>query len=416
MIDIPELILSIVYFLTLFYTIFLLVAFLEDKPQKQKKIVDFPNVSVVIPAYNESHSIKETMQSVIDLDYPKDKIELIVVNDGSKDDTKKIVENFICKNKERKIILLNQKNKGKYNALNFGLKIAKGEYFACLDADSIVEKSALKKMLPYFTSSKIAVVLPLMKIRNPKNIWQKIQHYEYVINMFYKKIMSNLNCVHVAPGPFSLYKTSIVIKEGGFRKGHNTEDLEITLRLQKKNYKIVQLMNVEVFTLSPESFRTLYVQRNRWNMGSVLNAWDYRKMIFNKKYGDFGLFQMPFVFFAGFFSLIIISFTIMLNILKPLFEKIHQLSLVNYDVMTYIRNYHFEFNLLDFNYYKVVIFITVLTISLMVFIVSHKYCREKIVKHGILTLFTFMFFYYLLLGIIWLGIFKDLLLRRRVKW
>src|SRR3989338_2046230 len=416
MIDAAEIVLSMVYFLTLFYTVFLLVAFLEDTPEKKRNLSSKPIVSVIIPAYNEEGVIRETMNSALNLDYPPEKLELIVVNDGSTDETRKIVEDVISENKSKRIILVNQKNKGKYSALNVGIKIAKGEFFACLDADSIVENNALKKMLPYFENKKTAVVLPLMKIRNPKNIWQKIQHYEYVINMFYKKIMSNLNCVHVAPGPFSIYRTKTAIKEGGFRKGHNTEDLEITLRLQKKNYKIVQLMNVEVLTDSPDNFRNLYRKRNRWNMGSVLNAWDYRKMIFNKKYGDFGLFQMPFVLFAGFFSLTIIILTLALNIIKPLAKALHNLSLVNYDIMTYVRNYRFELNLLDFDYYKIIIFVSVLTISLADFIASHKYCREKLAKHGIIPLFVFMFFYYLLLGIIWLGIVKDLLFKRKTEW
>src|SRR3989338_5981263 len=130
MIDAAEIVLSMVYFLTLFYTVFLLVAFLEDTPEKKRNLSSKPIVSVIIPAYNEEGVIRETMNSALNLDYPPEKLELIVVNDGSTDETRKIVEDVISENKSKRIILVNQKNKGKYSALNVGIKIAKNSPFA----------------------------------------------------------------------------------------------------------------------------------------------------------------------------------------------------------------------------------------------------------------------------------------------
>jgi len=146
-----------------------------------------------------------------------------------------------------------------------------------LDADSYVSKDALHKILPEFTNDNIAAVLPLLKVRNPKNFLQKMQWLEYIVNMFYKELMSKLDCVHVSPGPFSVYKKSILMKIGGFDENNLTEDLEITLRLQKYNYRIVQLLNTDVHTIAPETFKELYKQRNRWFKGAVLNAVAYIK-------------------------------------------------------------------------------------------------------------------------------------------
>jgi len=93
--------------------------------------------------------------------------------------------------------------------MNAGINVAKGEFFAGLDADSFVREDALKKLLPYFTEEDIAAVLPLIKIRNPRNVLQRLQWYEFIVNMFYKKIASLINCIHVTPGPFSVYRTEL---------------------------------------------------------------------------------------------------------------------------------------------------------------------------------------------------------------
>jgi len=414
--DLVNLILPVIYIITLFYTIFWLITFLDTKQEKSKAIKEFPVVSIVVPAYNEQDVVLETLESVIKLDYPKDKLDIILVNDGSTDSTKEIMQKFIDEHKEYDIKLVNQDNQGKWVALNNALKTARGEFFTCLDADSSVEESALKKMLPYFADNKVASVLPLIKIKNPKGILQKIQCYEYIVNFFYKKIMSYLNCIHVTPGPFGVYRKDVLNKIGGFRQGHNTEDMEIAFRLQKNQYKIIQLLNVNVHTYAPGSLRNFYFQRNRWNKGSILNVWDYRKMMFNKKYGDFGMLQMPMVLCAGFIAMAIITLVLFYNVFKPLFNSLHNLSLVDFDIFSFIANISFNLNLLDFNYYKVIIIAVILTVSLTVFTLAHKYTREKLTNQGIAPLLVFILFYHLLLGAIWLGIAKDLVFRKVKKW
>ncbi|MDD5086644.1 MAG: glycosyltransferase family 2 protein, partial [Candidatus Nanoarchaeia archaeon] len=171
--DLPNIILSAVYLITLFYTVFWLITFIDTKEDKKHKIKHNPFVSVIVPAYNEEESIKETLDSLIRLDYPKEKIEIIVVNDGSKDSTIQVTEKFISDNPGYDIKLVNQENQGKWMAMNNALKVAKGEFFACLDADSVVNKHALKRMVPYFEDENVAIVLPLIKVKKPKSILQR---------------------------------------------------------------------------------------------------------------------------------------------------------------------------------------------------------------------------------------------------
>ncbi|OIO61901.1 hypothetical protein COY26_01600 [Candidatus Woesearchaeota archaeon CG_4_10_14_0_2_um_filter_33_10] len=414
--DLVNLILPVVYIITLFYTIFWLITFLDSKEEKKKSLKKFPFVSVIVPAYNEEDVILETLDSIVGLDYPKDKLDVIIINDGSTDSTRDIIEKFIGVHKEQDIKLINQDNQGKWVALNNALKIAKGEFFTCLDADSSAEKAALKKMLPYFTDNNVAAVLPLIKIKNPKGILQKIQCYEYVVNFFYKKVMSYLNCVHVTPGPFGVYRKDIIDKLGGFRQGHNTEDMEIAFRLQKHQYKIIQLLDVDVHTYSPKNLKDFYFQRNRWNKGSILNVWDYRKMMFKKEYGDFGMLQMPMVLCAGFIAMTIIVLVLFYNVFKPLFTGLHNLSLVDFDIFSFIANISININLLDFNYYKIIIIVVMITLSLTVFTLAHKYTKQRLTSQGVTPLLAFILFYYLLLGAIWLGITKDLIFKKAKKW
>lgn len=125
------------YVVSLYFTIFWLLVYLdfgaEDKIKPLKK---YPKVTIAIPAYNEEKTIAETIKSAVNLDYPKNKLEILVINDGSRDKTKQITE--LLTKKYSNVKLINQINQGKAVALNTALSKAKGEFFICLDADSFI--------------------------------------------------------------------------------------------------------------------------------------------------------------------------------------------------------------------------------------------------------------------------------------
>lgn len=402
-----------VYLFSLYFAVFWLLVFLQKGvSSEQKKLKGNPFVTIVIPAWNEEKNLRKTVDSAMSLDYPKDKMEIIIVNDGSTDGTGKIA-NLLSKNRLIKIIH-NNSNKGKGNALNSALNIAGGEFFVCLDADSYPEKQALQKMLPHFEDRSVACVLPSMKVHSPSNFWQRVQWSEYIVNMFYKKLMMQKDCIHVAPGPFSVYRTSVIKKLGGFDEKNLTEDLEITYNLQKNHYKIIQLLNTVVETKAPKTFSQLYRQRNRWFKGAFINTIKYRSMMFKKDYGDFGMIQLPTIMLSGFLSIILLLTAVYYAF--PKLEVFKNLKLINFDLWTIIKNFSINFHIFDLNYPLIVTSIVMLAFSLLVVFYANKHSNERVLKFGILPVFFFFVYYYLVMGISWLGVAFDLIRGKVQKW
>ncbi|MEK6823215.1 MAG: glycosyltransferase family 2 protein, partial [Nanoarchaeota archaeon] len=184
--------------ISLYFAVFWFLVLLDAPPQHRKRsMTSLPKVSVIIPAYNEEDCIRDTMESVLALEYPADKLQVIVVNDGSKDRTEEEAKKVIAAHPASDILYIAKQNGGKGTALNMGIAQASGEFIATMDSDSGVEPAALRKMLPYFADDTIVAVVPSMKVREPKTWLQRVQWYEYVVNIFYKELMGRLDCLHV---------------------------------------------------------------------------------------------------------------------------------------------------------------------------------------------------------------------------
>jgi len=419
-VELLDVVLFTTYFLLLFLAIFWLLVLFSKKSQDalKKKLVHRPSFTTIVPAYNEEANIVGTLKSLIDLDYPNEKKEIIVVNDGSTDHTKAKVIAFIQQYPQHNIKLINQKNQGKGRAMNVGLQQATGEFFACLDADSFVHPDALKEMLPYFTANQnVAAVCPLLKVKKPTNILQKVQWCEYTINMFYKYLNARLDCIHVTPGPFSVYRTKIVRDLGGYDETTITEDLEIAIRLQKHQYKIVQTFDAIVETVSPANWKDLFRQRVRWYKGSVDNTITYKKLMFNKKYGDFGFMRMPTIILSGIIA-IVLTATLLQNLAGKFFHWLASLQAINFDLITLIKNFSFNFNFLSLPFAKLFIGLTLIFISFFVMIKSYQVIKERITNHGrtFISLFTYLFIYGLFLTTVWTYIAFLFITKRRNTW
>lgn len=277
-------------FLATYTAVFYMLLYISEGGRMGKDPVpkSFPPITVIIPAYNEEESIGKTIESVLALDYPKGKLDVIVVNDGSKDNTAKIAKKYPAK-------LIDKKNSGKANSLNVAIKEAKGELVAVMDADSYVSKSALLRMVGYFEEQDVAAVTAAMKVWKPKSFVGRLQRGEYLLNAFQKKLQSFVDGISVTPGPFSIYRKSVLRELGGFDEDTLTEDQELALRIQASNYRIENSINAEVFTGVPEKLSGLLKQRRRWYLGYLQNIWKH-KSLFSPKYGDFGLFVLPTAF------------------------------------------------------------------------------------------------------------------------
>src|SRR3989344_3724675 len=412
-------VLFVTYFLLLFLSIFwLLVLFSPEQEQKKKKLETFPLFSVIVPARNEEKSIQTTLQSLVNLDYPKDKIEIIVVPNACTDRTAELVEQFITQHPLQKITLVDQYLPGKGKAMNSGLAVAKGEFFACLDADSFVAPNALKAMLPIFAQDQnIAAVCPLLKVKNPQNILQKVQWYEYVVNMFYKFLNAKLDCIHVTPGPFSVYKTKVIKDLGGYDEATITEDLEIAIRLQKHQYKIVQTFDTAVETIVPTTWKKLFRQRIRWYKGSVDNSLKYRKLIFNKKYGDFGIIRMPTIILSGIIAIVLVG-TFLQALAAKAAVTFSYLQDINFDFFTLIKHFSLEMNILGWPFSRLFVAATLFGISFFIMIYSYKLIKEKITNHGrtFVSLVTYLFIYGFFITAVWMYIGFMFVRKKKNFW
>ncbi|MBS3148582.1 glycosyltransferase family 2 protein [Candidatus Woesearchaeota archaeon] len=278
-------------FLTLWLVIVWLNFLIDVRPRP--RLASLPKISFVSAAWNEQKTILRTIRSVLESDYPANLKEIIVVNDGSTDNTAKVVENFRKLHPE--VVLINKVNGGKASAINEGIDKATGDIIAVLDADSRFSPDAPKLMVAHFANKTVGAVISRIRVDEPKNFLQKIQRYEYVMSSMTRFIMNNFGTLAITHGALSMFKTKTLRKLGGFvrDKENITEDFEIALRLKKNNFRVVMEPHAVSYTHVPATPYTIWRQRLRWSRGYIYNMWQYRSMIFDSSKGLFGTFQLP---------------------------------------------------------------------------------------------------------------------------
>src|SRR5690606_33425680 len=139
----------------------------------------------------------------------------------------------------------------KYTALNLGLQHVDTDLVGCLDADSFVHPEALNRIVPYFDKKDVMAVTPAIKIHEPRSLLQIVQKVEYSWGIFLRKMLSYLGAIYVTPGPFSIFRTAVFKKLGGYKHAHFTEDFEIALRMQSHSMKIANAHDAHVYTVAP---------------------------------------------------------------------------------------------------------------------------------------------------------------------
>ncbi len=293
-------------FIALYFEVFLLISFFEKRPAQKSpaRPMYFPSASMIVPCYNEEKTLVHTVKSLLALDYPKDKLEIYIVDDGSKDGTRAIGEQLAAQYSQ--VSYFYKKNGGKYTALNFGIERSKAELVGCLDADSFVAEDALLEVAKKLESdASVMATTPAMKVYLPRTILETMQAVEYTFGIFYKKMFDNISAVNVLPGPFSLYRREVFERIGLFRHAHNTEDMEIAFRMHAHGLKIANVHTAFVYTTVPKTPWGLIKQRTRWSQGFLQNSKDYSYMYFNPRYGNFGILVLPFglsAFTAGLYT------------------------------------------------------------------------------------------------------------------
>lgn len=355
-------------FLAVYVQIFLFVTFLEHRNKLITKsglinLSRYPSVTIIVPCYNEEHAVFRSLKSLFELDYPKDKLHLILVDDGSTDGTLSILKRF---EKKKNVEIYHKENGGKYTALNLGLSKTKTEFVGCLDSDSLVHPQALKRIINTFAvNENLSAVIPSALVHNPLNMLEKAQKTEYDLIVFSKKMLGFLGGLHVTPGPFSIFKKKVFDELGPYRKAYNTEDQEIALRMQEGGYKIDNCHDAYVYTLAPNTIKKLFAQRVRWLCGFLYNLFDYKHLLFKKKFGHLGFFTLP----SGLISVfgVVLMFSLLIsNIISFTLKQIVKIQAIG--IQTNFSSFKFDFFFINTNLLLFIIIFTYLMIVVALFI------------------------------------------------
>ncbi len=377
-------------FLSVYVQIFFLMTYLEKRRHivhnpEHLELSYYPTVTVAIPCYNEEETIDKTVKSLMALNYPKDKIKIFLIDDGSKDNTWNVIKSF---DNGSNIFAFQKENGGKHTALNLALEHTTSDFFGCLDSDSLVHPEALKRILKYFEKDPATMaVAPSIIVYNPKNILQYSQNIEYDMSIYTKKMLGFMGGIHVTPGPFSIFKKKVFDNLGHYKKAHNTEDQEIALRMQEHGYKIDHCPDAYVYTNTPDSVVKLYRQRLRWIYGFIKNMVDYRRLLFKKEYGTVALFTLP-SGLISIFGVIFLFANIAGNIIKFVYNKIIEISTVGFSG---ISNFSFKFDWFFISTKAALLFAIILYILVIVSMMIGRRLSDK--KSG----FSFAFFYFIII-------------------
>ncbi len=292
-------------FLTVFFESFLLVTLLSEPARvsrKRRASTATPKVAVIVPCWNEESTVGGTVESLLALEYPKEKLSIILVDDGSTDRTHEVMSQF---SSHPQITVLHKENGGKHTAVNLGIAHAKGaDLIGCLDADSFVEPNALREIIACFEDPKVMAATASMSVHQPRTLLQRMQYVEYLLGNALRHIFSAADSIYVTPGPFSFYRPQVFEVLGPFRHAHLTEDMEMALRMQRAGYRIDNAVRARVYTKAPATLGKLVKQRVRWNTGFLRNVlFDYRDLIGSRRHHALGMVILPFSLISVIFAI-----------------------------------------------------------------------------------------------------------------
>ena len=310
--------------------------FFSDYRQIMQSDMTWP-ISVLIPAHDEEKTIVETVRSLLMVNYGE--FEVIAINDGSNDATlRRLIDAYELRRMDRpykraiptaevravygslahpNLVVVDKAKGGKSDALNAGINMARYPLFCSIDADSIIEDNALLRVVKPFMEKPVETIAAggIVRIVNGCDVKEGrvtrialseralpiLQVVEYLRAFLTGRVgWSNLQSLLIISGAFGIYKRQEVIEIGGYTHDTDTEDLELVVRLhehmrrKKQPYRVVFVPDPVCWTESPETLRVLARQRNRWHRGLLQTIWLHKRMLFNPRYGNVGMFAFPY--------------------------------------------------------------------------------------------------------------------------
>jgi cellulose synthase/poly-beta-1,6-N-acetylglucosamine synthase-like glycosyltransferase/peptidoglycan/xylan/chitin deacetylase (PgdA/CDA1 family) len=304
----------------------------ERKQQAEPPPGEPLQVSVIIPAYNEESVIAATVRRILASTYRR--LEIVVVDDGSKDNTFGVLQSEFAGHPA--ITLIGIANGGKANALNVGLSRASGDVIVALDADTQFNPDTISRLVRWFADPAVGAVAGNAKVGNRINMITRWQALEYIVAQnLERRALAALGTLTVVPGAVGAWRRSAIEQVGGFRSDTVAEDQDLTIDLQRAGYRVLFDSSAIAWTEAPTTFRGLAKQRFRWAYGTLQCLWKYRAVTLRPRHGAIGMIALPQVW----------MFQIVLTALAPLADLLLIWQLV-WQYIAYIEHGS-EFNNAD---------------------------------------------------------------------
>jgi cellulose synthase/poly-beta-1,6-N-acetylglucosamine synthase-like glycosyltransferase len=390
-----------------------------------------PGISVIAPAFNEGLTIISNVRSLLTFDYPN--YEVIIINDGSTDDTlEKVINEFslvkvdfaydiklsakpvrgVYKSRDEayaKLIVVDKENgKAKADATNVGINVSNFPYFLCTDVDCILHEQTLGMLIrPMLEEENLRVIATgatlrmanscevdegvLISIKAPRPLLARFQELEYIRSFVMGKMgWSYINAVPNVSGGLGMFDKEIAVKAGGYDPASFGEDMELRMRMSRYVYdnkikaSVRYIPNTLCWTEGPTSVKIFMRQRTRWARGLLQLMLAHKKMLFNPAYGRVGLIVFPYNFFfellapvVEFLGIIYYIFLIYFGLVNWPYAIILLIFVYTYSVM--ISSLSVLWDQLTFQYYKT--WKDVVRVVLMVFI-------EMLIYHPLIVIFS----------------------------
>jgi peptidoglycan-N-acetylglucosamine deacetylase len=264
------------------------LAFANRKHQDLPEATPAPSVDVVIAAYNEVKVIVATIESVLASRY--NPLGVIVVDDGSTDGTAAAVKAAFAQ--EARVRLIEKENGGKASALNLALTVSTADIIVGVDADTQLHADAVGILMRHFVDDKVAAVAGNVKVGNQHNLLTRWQSLEYITSQNLDRVgYEALNCITVVPGAIGAWRRQVVLDVGGYQTDTMAEDMDLTWRLHRRDWRIANETRAIAYTEAPDTFGALFKQRFRWTYGTLQCLWKHRSAMF--RHGAFGWIALP---------------------------------------------------------------------------------------------------------------------------
>ncbi len=373
------------------------------KVEDNEVLEEYPFVSVLVPAHNEGKVIEKTAKSLLAFDYPKDKYEIIIINDNSSDNSAEILSDISNEFKDRNFIVINTDKtnggKGKSNALNIGFEMSKGEIIAVYDADNTPEKNALKYLVNTLVKdNSLGAVIGKFRCRNKEvNLLTKFINIETLTFQWMAQAGRwKLFKLCTIPGTNFVIRRSILEEINGWDTKAITEDTELSFRIYRMGYKIKFMPLAVTWEQEPQTLKVWFKQRSRWAKGNIYVVIKNFKYLFDKSAGATRFDILYYILIYGFF----LSATIISDILFILgAAELITMNILGYNIILWILAY------------------SVFILSILVAISTEK---GELSFENFLVVLAMYFTYCKLWGIVaaigFYNYIKDSVLKREVKW